>query len=111
MGRAYAPRLGHGTKNLLDAAIHASEWLMTNLLMKMAENTPAHAQYDRPFGPYHVAEILEEVSLWFMPMLNSRRGHSSLEGPKLYKTVLLQNSYYSRLTKTASAAKANIAVD
>ena len=103
-GRAiYALRLGHGTKEIfLDAAIHASEWLTTNLLMKMAEEYARHAQYDRPFGPYHVAEILEEVSLWFMPMLNPDGVTLVLEGPEAVQNSTFAKQLLQKANETAS---------
>ena len=110
-GRAiYALRLGHGTKEIfLDAAIHASEWLTTNLLMKMAEEYARHAQYDRPFGPYHVAEILEEVSLWFMPMLNPDGVTLVLEGPEAVQNSTFAKQLLQQANENSfSSWKANI---
>jgi g-D-glutamyl-meso-diaminopimelate peptidase len=82
-GRAiYAMRLGTGeTEIFLDGSNHASEWLTTPLLMKMLEEYVHHAEYGYPFGKYDVAGLLEEVTFWFIPMVNPDGVTLVLEGP------------------------------
>ncbi|HZK23893.1 MAG TPA: M14 family zinc carboxypeptidase [Oscillospiraceae bacterium] len=71
-GRAiYALRLGEGEEEIiLDAAIHASEWLTAPLVMKLAEEYAHHAHYQTDFASHDVAALLKEVSFWFIPMVN-----------------------------------------
>ncbi|MBS4031207.1 MAG: hypothetical protein KGZ63_07300 [Clostridiales bacterium] len=82
-GRAiYAMRLGTGkTEIFLDGSNHASEWLTTPLLMKMMEEYAHHAKYGYSFGGYDVAGLLEEVTFWFIPMVNPDGVTLVLEGP------------------------------
>jgi hypothetical protein len=79
--KLYAARLGHGEREIiLDAAIHGTEWLTTPLLLKMLEEYAWHARYGTEKGGYHVASLLEEVSLWFIPMVNPDGVTLVLEG-------------------------------
>ncbi|MCR3922338.1 MAG: M14 family zinc carboxypeptidase [Firmicutes bacterium] len=67
----YAMRIGQGEHEILiDAAIHASEWLTTPLTMKMVEEYAHHAHHGTLFGQHDVAVLLQEVSFWFIPMIN-----------------------------------------
>jgi g-D-glutamyl-meso-diaminopimelate peptidase len=66
----YAIRLGTGAKNiLLIGSHHGREWLTSMLLMKMLETYADAYQHQLPVGTYPTA-ILNEVSIWFVPMLN-----------------------------------------
>lgn len=66
----YAIKLGNGNKNiLLVGAHHGREWLTSLLLMQMLE-TYADAYHRKgSIGPYQT-DILNEVSIWFVPMVN-----------------------------------------
>lgn len=68
--RILAVKLGEGKKNiLLIGSHHGREWLTSSLLMEMLETyTKAYHKKDK-FGPYST-HILDEVSIWFVPMLN-----------------------------------------
>ena len=77
----YAARLGRGEVELfLEASMHAREWLPTPLLMKMLEDYAHHASYGYEFGGYDVAAMLEQVSFWFIPMVNPDGVTLVLEG-------------------------------
>ncbi|WML43184.1 M14 family zinc carboxypeptidase [Neobacillus sp. PS3-40] len=59
-----AVKLGKGEKSvLLVGAHHGREWITSMLLMKMLETYSADYQKD-------LSQILNEVSIWFVPMLN-----------------------------------------
>ncbi|MDW7652444.1 MAG: M14 family zinc carboxypeptidase [Bacillota bacterium] len=84
--KIYAARLGTGGVNIqLDAAMHAREWLTTPLLMKMLENYAHHAKYGYELGGYDVAVMLEDVTFWFVPMVNPDGVTLVLEGPNAVK--------------------------
>jgi g-D-glutamyl-meso-diaminopimelate peptidase len=66
----YAVHLGTGKKNiLLIGSHHGREWLTSMLLMKMLETYADAYQRHLPIGTYPT-NILNEVSIWFVPMLN-----------------------------------------
>jgi g-D-glutamyl-meso-diaminopimelate peptidase len=66
----YAVRLGTGEKNiLLIGSHHGREWLTSMVLMKMLETYAEAYQHHLPIGAYS-PNILNEVSIWFVPMLN-----------------------------------------
>lgn len=65
-----AIRLGTGRKNvLLVGAHHGREWLTSLLLMKMLETYASATECHALVGKYHT-DLLQEVSIWFVPMLN-----------------------------------------
>jgi g-D-glutamyl-meso-diaminopimelate peptidase len=66
----YAVQLGKGKKNiLLVGAHHGREWLTSLLLMKMLEKYSVAYEHHSTIGTCS-AEILNDVSIWFIPMLN-----------------------------------------
>lgn len=66
----WAIKLGSGKKNVvMIGAHHAREWLTSLMLMKMLENYAANYQEKGLFG-FSSNHILNEVSIWFVPMLN-----------------------------------------
>lgn len=94
----YAVCMGNGPVEIfLDASIHGSEWLTTALLMKMLEEYAYHAHNGLLFGGYDVNAMLEEVTFWFLPMLNPDGVTLVLEGPeaveheKEVRKILLEN--------------------
>lgn len=67
----WAVKLGRGESVLfLNGSHHAREWMTSSLLMKMID-TYAQA-YDRneSIGKYNVRSLLDEVSIWIVPMVN-----------------------------------------
>ncbi|WP_102348474.1 M14 family metallopeptidase [Bacillus sp. Marseille-P3661] len=66
----WAIKLGHGeTSILLNGAHHAREWLTSALLMKMIE-TYADAYKTKQTIEHLDPNILNGISIWFVPMVN-----------------------------------------
>lgn len=66
----WAIKLGKGEKSLLFVgAHHGREWMTTSLLMKMLEQYATAYKYGGEIGPFS-SQLLDEVSIWFVPMLN-----------------------------------------
>jgi len=66
----WAVKLGKGERNIvLIGAHHGREWMTTNLLMMMLEQYAEAYCNKRFFGPYDT-NILNEISIWFLPQLN-----------------------------------------
>jgi g-D-glutamyl-meso-diaminopimelate peptidase len=63
-------RLGKGEKNILMiGAHHGREWLTSSLLMVMLEQYAKAYHNDEQYGPF-TTRIFDEISIWFVPMLN-----------------------------------------
>lgn len=68
--KIYAIHLGTGKKNiLLIGSHHGREWLTSMLLMKMLETYANAYENHLPVGTYQ-SNILNDVSIWFVPMVN-----------------------------------------
>jgi g-D-glutamyl-meso-diaminopimelate peptidase len=66
----WAIKLGNGKKNVvLIGSHHGREWLTSIMLMKMLESYAASYDEKSLFG-FKSHHILNDVSLWFVPMLN-----------------------------------------
>jgi len=66
----WAIKLGVGKKNIvMVGAHHGREWLTSMLLMKMVD-TYAHGYHESKNVGSHSTRVLDEVSIWFVPMLN-----------------------------------------
>jgi g-D-glutamyl-meso-diaminopimelate peptidase len=66
----YAIKLGEGKQSIvLIGAHHGREWMTSMLLMKKIEGYAKAYQNQTDFGNYST-NILNEVSIWFIPMLN-----------------------------------------
>lgn len=65
-----AVKLGKGKRSiLLVGSHHGREWLSSILLMRMLEEYAAAYRAGKPVGEYRT-ESLDDVSIWFIPMLN-----------------------------------------
>ncbi|XQY92576.1 M14 family zinc carboxypeptidase [Metabacillus sp. HB246100] len=66
----YAVRLGHGKKNvLITGSHHGREWLSTHIIMNMIHTyVDAYQSKDSLRG--HSLNIVDRVSIWFVPMVN-----------------------------------------
>ncbi|MDM5455079.1 M14 family zinc carboxypeptidase [Peribacillus simplex] len=65
-----AVKLGKGKKSILFVGSHhGREWLSSKLLMSMLEDYAAAYRAGKPVGEYPSGS-LDEVSIWFIPMLN-----------------------------------------
>ena len=66
----WAIKLGKGKKNIvLVGSHHGREWMTSLLLMKMLESY-ASTLDERNFFGFKSNQILNDVSIWFVPMLN-----------------------------------------
>jgi g-D-glutamyl-meso-diaminopimelate peptidase len=60
-----AVKVGKGTRSvLITGSHHGREWLTTHMIMEMIEQYAIAYQKDQSFN------ILDEVSIWFVPMVN-----------------------------------------
>ncbi|WP_052125994.1 M14 family metallocarboxypeptidase [Ureibacillus massiliensis] len=67
----YAVKLGKGDKEiLLDGSIHAREHMTTNLLLEMIDQYSKAYDTGSNFEGFNVNELLNQVSIWFVPMVN-----------------------------------------
>ena len=71
-GRAiYALRLGNGKKEILmDGSLHAREHMTTNLLLEMIDSYSLHYLKKTTLGGFNVRQVLDQTSIWFVPMVN-----------------------------------------
>ncbi|MFB6469272.1 M14 family metallocarboxypeptidase [Cytobacillus sp. Hz8] len=66
----WAVRLGKGEQNILMiGAHHGREWLTTSILMKMIEEYAKTYEQGDEYGGNSL-QLLDQVSIWFVPMLN-----------------------------------------
>ncbi|MDO7907852.1 M14 family zinc carboxypeptidase [Paenibacillus sp. JX-17] len=67
----WAVKLGYGEASVfINGSHHAREWLTSTLNMYMLEQYAAAYQENRKIGTYNVRQILNETSIWFVPMVN-----------------------------------------
>ncbi len=67
----WAVRLGKGEATItLNGVHHAREWLTTNLLMNMIEYYAKGYQEGKDLEGYKVKDILDKITIWFIPMVN-----------------------------------------
>ncbi|WP_158212282.1 M14 family metallopeptidase [Natranaerobius trueperi] len=67
----YAVRLGNEEDNILiEGSHHGREWLSTNLIMTKIDRYAYAYVTGEKIGEYNVREILDEVGIWFVPMVN-----------------------------------------
>jgi g-D-glutamyl-meso-diaminopimelate peptidase len=79
-----AVKLGKGKHNIvLIGAHHGREWITTMLLMQMLESYAQSYQNKEKFGSYST-DILNDVSIWFVPMLNPDGVTIQQNGVELY---------------------------
>ncbi len=107
-GRAiYALKVGNGQREIvMDAALHAREYLTTNVLMEMIdEYTHAYAR-NSIYEGYAVKQLLDKTSIWFIPMVNA-------DGVSLVQNGVSSTAYGDLVTsingsKNVARWKANI---
>ena len=64
-------KLGKGDKKIiLCASHHAREYITSSYLMKMIEEYSRAYSNSNNFGKYNVREILDQISIYFVPMVN-----------------------------------------
>ncbi|MCA1064573.1 M14 family zinc carboxypeptidase (plasmid) [Rossellomorea sp. AcN35-11] len=89
-----AVKVGKGESNILiSGSTHAREWITTVLTMKMIEEYSRSYLNDETIEDVRVRDLLNETSIWFVPMINpdgvtlQQKGLSAF--PKSYHTALL----------------------
>ncbi|RFU68319.1 hypothetical protein D0469_12460 [Peribacillus saganii] len=104
----YAIKLGKGKKEIFfNGAHHAREHMTTNVLMEMVDQYALSYAKGSVYGGYNTRQVLNNVSIWFVPMLNPdgvtlvQKGHLSAKNPA--QVLRLNNG-----KKDFSAWKANI---
>ncbi|UOQ50275.1 hypothetical protein MUN88_09555 [Gracilibacillus caseinilyticus] len=104
----YAIKVGNGDKEIfINGSHHAREHMTTNVVMEMIDQYARAYAVNGTFNGYKVKEILDEVSIWFVPMVNPdgvtlvQKGYTSAKNPN---QVLRLNNY----SKDFSSWKANI---
>jgi g-D-glutamyl-meso-diaminopimelate peptidase len=66
----YAIKVGKGDQNILiHAAHHGREWITSMLVMKMVEEYAEAYKQGETYQGYDTS-LLDQVSIWFVPMLN-----------------------------------------
>jgi subtilisin family serine protease/murein tripeptide amidase MpaA len=91
----YAIKLGNGKNEVfVNASSHAREHMTTNVVMKMIdEYAYAYAKGNR-FGGFNVREVLDQTSIWFVPMWNPdgvtlvQLGPSAIKNNSLRQTAI-----------------------
>ncbi|WP_083613541.1 M14 family metallocarboxypeptidase [Paenibacillus sp. P46E] len=67
----FAVKLGRGESVLfLNGSHHAREWMTSSLLMKMIDTYAEAYNSNSKIGDYNVRSLLDEVSIWIVPMVN-----------------------------------------
>ncbi|MCM3576482.1 S-layer homology domain-containing protein [Mesobacillus subterraneus] len=67
----WAVKLGKGQRTVfLNGSHHAREWITTQLIMKMIEEYANAYQKNSLVGKYNARDILDEYTIWFVPMVN-----------------------------------------
>ena len=103
-----AVKIGKGTREIfINGSHHAREHMTTNLLMEMIDQYTQSYADDSYFSGYNTRSILNQTSVWFVPMVNPdgvtlvQKGHMSAKNPEY---VLSLNNYKTDF----SSWKANI---
>ncbi|MEK8129039.1 M14 family zinc carboxypeptidase [Paenibacillus filicis] len=66
-----AVRLGKGEASvLIDGSQHAREWMGTNLILYMIDRYAYAYEHNMKYDQYVVRELLDQSSIWFVPMVN-----------------------------------------
>ncbi|MBB6454001.1 g-D-glutamyl-meso-diaminopimelate peptidase, partial [Salirhabdus euzebyi] len=67
----WAVKLGKGDATVFfNASHHAREWITTNLVMEMIDQYSEAYKYNHTFEGYNVRKLLNESTIWFVPMVN-----------------------------------------
>lgn len=83
-----AVRLGKGSKEItVNGSHHAREHMTTNVLMEMIDQYAYAYEKNSSFSNFNVRSVLDQVSIWFVPMVNPdgvtlvQKGHQSAKNP------------------------------
>jgi g-D-glutamyl-meso-diaminopimelate peptidase len=67
----WAVKLGRGDATVLyNASHHAREWITTNIVMEMIDQYSEKYVLNGTMDGYNVAHVLNNTSIWFVPMTN-----------------------------------------
>ncbi|WNB93020.1 M14 family zinc carboxypeptidase [Bacillus sp. NEB1478] len=67
----WAVKLGRGDATVLyNGSHHAREWITTNILMEMIDQYSEKYSLNGTMDGYNVAQVLNNTSIWFVPMTN-----------------------------------------
>lgn len=67
----WAVKLGRGDATVLyNASHHAREWITTNIVMEMIDQYSEKYILNSSMDGYNVAHVLNNTSIWFIPMTN-----------------------------------------
>lgn len=98
-----ALKVGNGKKEVLfDAALHAREHMTTNVLMEMVDTYTHHYYNGTNFGNYNVRQTLDQVSIWFVPMMNPdgvtlvQKGMNGVKNGVLAKSINNGSTNFAR---------------
>ncbi|HZG59634.1 MAG TPA: M14 family metallocarboxypeptidase [Anoxybacillus sp.] len=104
----YAVKLGKGQKEIfMNASHHAREHITTNLLMEMLDLYAFAYSNRMKIENYDVEKILNQTTIWFVPMVNPdgvtlvQKGHKAVKNSKLVLKI-------NKGSTDFSAWKANI---
>lgn len=89
-----ALKLGRGEASILiDGSQHAREWISTNLILYMIDRYAYAYEHNMKYDEYVVRELLDNCSIWFVPMVNPDGVTLQQEGvgafPEYYRSYLL----------------------
>lgn len=94
--KIFAIRLGRGDKHVvMVGAHHGREWMTASLMMNMLEEYAEAYQEKKTIGPFS-SSILDDVSIWFIPMLNPdgveiQQGNINKYPPLMRQHLLILN--------------------
>ncbi|WP_312027400.1 M14 family metallocarboxypeptidase [Paenibacillus typhae] len=101
----WAVKLGRGESVLfLNGSHHAREWMTTTVLMKMIDTYAQAYVNNTTISEYSVRRLLDEVSIWIVPMVNpdgvalSQQGTAGLT-PELAQTLRRYNGNSTNFTR------------
>jgi g-D-glutamyl-meso-diaminopimelate peptidase len=85
-----AIKVGKGSHSILiTGSHHGREWLSTHVMMKMIEQYAKAYQEDLALYGYHL-KILDDIAIWFVPMVNPDGVTIQQDGIKGYPFLLQQ---------------------
>lgn len=94
--------LGNGEKKItLNGSHHAREYITTTFLMKMIEEYAHHYSNNTDCENYNVKKLLDNVSIYIVPMVNPdgvslvQKGECASKNPELVKKINEGNNFTS----------------
>ncbi|MCU6791588.1 M14 family zinc carboxypeptidase [Paenibacillus sp. WQ 127069] len=89
-----AVKVGKGDASILiDGSQHAREWMGTNLILYMIDRYAYAYEHNMKYEHYPVRQLLDQCSIWFVPMVNPDGVTLQQEGlnafPESYHSYLL----------------------